>query len=117
LAVILSDLFDLSGFRQAVNLLRYRQYEPNLIQIHDRSEAEPSLYGDLRLIDIETETARDVTLDEKMLQCYKKVFTEFLDSVTKYCVGNGLGGTVVRTEIPFDDQIPNMMRRADVVIP
>ena len=109
LAVILSDLFDPAGFRQAVDLLRYRRYEPNLIQIHDRSEAEPRFRGDLRLVDIETETVRNVTIDESVLRRYKAVFADFLDSVTKYCVDRGIGGTVAGTEIPFDEQILNMM--------
>ena len=115
LAVILSDLFDPAGFQQGVDLLRYRQYEPNLIQIHDRIEAEPRLRGDLQLVDIETEIPRDVTISESVLRRYKVVFAEFLDSVTKYCVGHGLGGTIARTEIPFDELILSMMRRAGSV--
>jgi len=115
LAVILSDLFDPAGFQQGVDLLRYRQYEPNLIQIHDRIEAEPRLRGDLQLVDIETEIPRDVTISESVLRRYKTVFAEFLASVTKYCVGYGLGGTIARTEIPFDELILGMMRRAGSV--
>ena len=115
LAVILSDLFDPEGFQRAVDLLRYRQYEPNLIQIHDRSEADPALRGDLRLVDLETDVARDVTISENALRRYKTVFADFLDSVTKYCVGNGLGGTIARTEIPFDELILSMMKQGGSV--
>jgi len=116
LAVILSDLFDPAGFPKAVDLLRYKKYEPNLIQIHDRTEANPRLRGDIRLVDIETASVRDVTISESVLRRYKTVFAEFLDSVTKYCVGHGLGGTVARTEIPFDELILNMMRQTGSVV-
>ena len=112
LAVILSDLFDPAGFQQAVNLLRYKRYEPNLIQIHDRSEAAPRLRGDIRIVDIETEAAIDVTINENALHRYKAVFAEFLDSIKRYCIGYGLGGTIVRTEIPFDELILDMMRQS-----
>jgi len=115
LAVILSDLFDPAGFQKAVDLLRYRQYEPNLIQIHDLSEADPPFRGDLQLVDVETATIRDVTISESVLRQYKAAFAEFLDSVKRYCIGNGLGGTIARTEIPFDELILNMMKRSGTV--
>lgn len=116
LAVVLSDLYDSAGFQQGVDLLRYRGFEPNLIQIHDRNEAEPQLRGDLQLVDIETSSVRDVTISESVLRRYKTVFAEFLDSVKKYCVGHGLGGTIARTEIPFDELILRMMKETGSVV-
>ncbi len=112
LAVIVSDLFDPHGFQTGIDALRYRHYEPNVIQVHDRSEAEPRLLGDLQLVDMETGFARDVTISENVLKRYKKKFADFLDAVRTYCRGNGFGCTISHTNIPFDELILRMMREA-----
>jgi uncharacterized protein (DUF58 family) len=115
LAVVISDLFDPAGFQKAIDTLRYRHFEPNVIQIYDNSEASPKLLGDLQLLDIETGFARNVTISENILRRYKQKFAEFLDSVKKYCVSNGVSCTVSTTAIPFDEMILRMMRETGSV--
>ena len=115
LVVLVSDFYDPSGFQAAVDTLRYRKFEPNLIQIHDSSETSPRLLGDLQLVDIETGFARDVTISESVLRRYKQIIGEFLESLRKYCLGNGFGCTVSPTSVPFDELILRMMREAGSV--
>jgi hypothetical protein len=105
-----SDLFDRHGFQTGLDLLRYRQFEPGIVQIHDDREAEPSLRGDFCTIDIETGQKRNVTITEAMLKRYKETFDGFLNRVKKYCVGNGLTCTISRTSVPFEQLIFRMMR-------
>lgn len=115
LAVVISDLYDPGGYQKAVDTLRYRKFEPNIIQVHDRSEANPKLLGDLQLVDVETGQARDVTISESVLRRYKQKFAEFLATLRKYCVGNGFGCTIAETSVPFDELILRMMRQAGAV--
>ncbi|MDR1958081.1 MAG: DUF58 domain-containing protein [Planctomycetaceae bacterium] len=110
LAFVISDLFDKHGFQPGLDLLRCQQFEPGIIQIHDDSEAEPSLRGDFRVIDIESGQKRNITFTEAMLKQYRKRFTGFLEQVKKYCVGNGFVCTISRTSVPFDELILRMMR-------
>ncbi|MDR3199494.1 MAG: DUF58 domain-containing protein [Planctomycetaceae bacterium] len=110
LAVVISDLFDPAGFQKAIDTLRYRHFEPNIIQIHDISEASPKLLGDLQLFDIETGFVRNVTISENVLRRYKQKFSEFLESVKRYCMSNGFSCTVSTTAVPFDEMILRMMR-------
>ena len=115
LAVVVSDLYDPQGFEVGLDALRYRGYEPNVVQLHDPAEASPSLLGDLQLVDIENGTTRDVTISENVLARYKKKFAEFLDSVRDYCTKNGVGCTVASTAVPFDTLILRMMRQAGAI--
>ena len=115
LVVLVSDFYDPAGFQTAVDTLRYRHFEPNLIQIHDSLEASPRLLGDLQLLDIETGLARDVTISESVLRRYKQKFGEFLESLRKYCIENGFGCTISPTAVPFDELILRMMREAGSV--
>ena len=109
LVVVISDFFDPKGFRPGLDGLRYRNYEPHLIQIHDKREAAPSLLGDLQLHDVETGTAQEVTISESMVRQYKQKFTAFLDEIRRYGVDNGLNCTITSTAVPFDEMVLQML--------
>src|SRR3984957_5526757 len=54
LAVVVSDLFDPNGFARGLDLLRHHRYEPHVVQLYDRREAEPDIKGDVELFDVES---------------------------------------------------------------
>jgi uncharacterized protein (DUF58 family) len=112
LAVVISDLFDPNGFERGLDLLRHHRYEPHLVQVFDRREAEPNLKGDVELLDVETGTIQKVTITERNLRQYRKIFTDYIESVTRYCNTYGIGGTRSSTEVPFDELLLRMMRAA-----
>jgi len=114
LAIVISDLFDPSGYRHGMDLLRHHKYEPHLVQLHDSVEAEPGLLGDVELFDVESEEIRKLTITEKNLTRYREVFQDFLASIRTYASTYGIGCTVTMTDIPFDTTILDMMRRAGV---
>jgi uncharacterized protein (DUF58 family) len=116
LAVVVSDLYDRSGFERGLDLLRHRKYEPHVIQIYDPYEKDPSdMLGDLEMTDVETQSSRKVTVTERNLRQYRKLFDEFQTKVQFYCDRYGLGCTRTSTEIPFDQLILKMMRTAGAV--
>lgn len=115
LAIVVSDLFDPMGYERGLDMLRHRRYEPHVIQVYDRKEAEPSLLGDMELYDIETESTQKVTVTEKNLRKYRKLFADFQESIQKYCRNYGLGCTRTTSEVKFDDLILRMMRTAGAV--
>jgi uncharacterized protein (DUF58 family) len=116
LAIVVSDLYDANGFERGLDLLRHRRYEPHIVQIFDRREADPAnMLGDLELYDIETTQGRKVTVTEKNLRQYRKLFEAFQQSVQRYSNQYGLGCTRTSTEIPFDELILKMMRVAGAV--
>lgn len=115
LAIVVSDLFDPSGFERGLDMLRHRRYEPHVVQLHDRSESDPRLLGDIELFDVETAAARKVTVTERNLRRYKKIFDDFQIAVRRYCRKHGAGCTQTSTEVAFDDLILKMMRTAGAV--
>lgn len=112
LAVIVSDLFDQEGFQRGVDLLRHRRFEPHLMQVHSREEANPTMLGDIELEEVETGQRRKITITERKLKQYRQLFVEFLDSIDKYCRTYSLACTRTTTDVPFDDLILRMMRVA-----
>lgn len=115
LAIIHSDYYDPRGYQKGVDILRHRHYEPHLIQIHDKADAEPTYLGDIELEDVETTTRKKVTITERKLKQYRKLYQDFLISMRKYCRTYGLGCTQSSTETSFDELVLRMMRSAGAV--
>ena len=110
LVVVLSDLFDPLGFQKGLDQLRYRRFDAHVIQLHDPKEADPALLGDAELVDIETESIRKVTVTERNMRTYKRLFAEHQTAVRDYCNGYALGCTQSPSTVPFDDLVMRMMR-------
>ena len=115
LAVVVSDLFAPSGYEAGIDQLRHRRYEPHVIQLHDRLEAEPAFLGDVELHDIENQSSRKVTITESNLRAYRRIFQEYHQQIGTYCRNYGLGCTQATTAIAFDDLVLRMMRAAGAV--
>jgi uncharacterized protein (DUF58 family) len=115
LSVVVSDLFSPSGYERGLDQLRHRRYEPHVVQLHDPKEARPDMLGDVELYDIENAVSQKVTVTEKALRAYRRLFDDYQRSVANYCRNYGLGCTQATTEIKFDDLILRMMRVAGAV--
>jgi uncharacterized protein (DUF58 family) len=116
LVVVVSDLYDPNGFERGLDRLRHRKYEPHVVQIYDKYEKDPpDLLGDVEMWDVESGAARKVTVTEKNLRQYRRLFDEFQEKVQGYCNRHNLGCTRTATDIPFDELILRMMRQAGSV--
>jgi hypothetical protein len=69
----------------------------------------------VELFDVENDSSRKVTVTEKQLAAYKRLFTEHQQGVAKYCNNYGMGCTQATTAIPFDELVLRMMRAAGAV--
>ncbi len=114
LAVVISDLFDEHGFQGGLDQLRSRRFDAHVLQLHDPKEAHPNLLGDVEFVDIETESVRMVTVTEKNVRTYKRLFQQHQQSVRDYCANYGLGCTQSPSVVPFDQLVLSMMRTSAV---
>ncbi len=97
-AVVISDLYDATGFQRGFDLLRFHGYDPRLVHIIDPSDGEPELLGDAELIDVESQTGASVTITERTVRRYRALVAEFHESVREYCRRR----SVVYMPIPCD---------------
>jgi len=111
LAIVISDLFDEHGFQRGLDQLRYHRFDTHVIQLHDPKEADPALLGDAEFVDVETGEIRKVTVSERNLQTYKRLFADHQTAVRDYCRTYSLGCTQSPTTVPFDELILRMMRQ------
>src|ERR1700722_4644128 len=116
LALVLSDMYDPNGFERGLDILRQRRYEPRLVQLHDKYERNPpDMLGDVEIWDVESGNSHKVTVTEKNLRQYRRLFEEFQRNVQSYCNRHALGCTQTSTELSFDELILRMMRQAGAV--
>ena len=111
LAIVLSDLYDADGVVSAMNSLRFQKFDPYIIHIISPQEIDPSLLGDVRLLDAETDRYRDVTLTESLLRKYRTTFNEHCDGIERFCRSKEIGYVRCRTDVPFQDAVVHMLRR------
>ena len=115
MVAVLSDLYDPVGFAQPLAELRHRGFEPHVVHLIDRGEAEPSFLGDVELRDVETGRVVKRTVTERDLTRYRAAFGEFLESAAAHCRGSGTGYTRGYADVPFEDLVLSMMRGANLV--
>jgi hypothetical protein len=79
--VVVSDFLDPAGFERGVRALLERRFDVHLVHVLDPEEMNPTLGGDLRLIDSETGDVRDLTADAEALRGYRDRLRAFLERV------------------------------------
>lgn len=118
LTVVLSDFYDLEGAFEGLNMLRFRKHEPVAIQIIDPAEADPTgsgLRGDVKLLDCEGGTERDVTLSPRALSAYAEAHERFCAQLQTNCRTRGIGYVRADIDVPFDDLVLRLFRQGGIL--
>jgi len=110
LAVVISDFYDPKGFEQGINTLRYNKFEPFVLQVYDKREADPQLHGDLALVDCETGDIREVTISKSLLEAYQREHERYCKELEAYCTRYAMAFFRTHTSIPFDDLVLQIFR-------
>ena len=70
---------------------------------------------EIELVDVESESVRKVTVTERALREYRRVFAEFQNNVAAYGKKYGLGCTQTTNDVDFETLVLRMMRTAGAV--
>ncbi len=115
LCFVISDLMSPNGFQEGVNALLGKGYEVGLIQVLSPDEVVPPLGGDLRLVDVETGRAQEVSVDGGMRDLYLKRFSEWRDGIQAECVRRGVHFVTIETSEAWEKVILQSLRRLGAV--
>ena len=84
MTVVVSDLLVEGGaWAPALARLRSRRQEPVLWQVLAADEEEPELSGDLKLVDVESGLARELTITPRLLAEYRRALEAHRRSLTR----------------------------------
>ncbi len=115
LVIVVSDLYDPRGFERGLDVLRHRGDEIQVVHLTDASEAEPDVLGDLDLVDAETAAVRTVTVTERHLRQYRRVYADYMSRCERTCRRREVGYLHSTTEVPFEDLVLKVLRRAGAI--
>jgi uncharacterized protein (DUF58 family) len=110
-AVVISDFLDPRGFENALNVLRFHEHDLFAVHVVSPGDADPTLKGDLRLIDAETAGRRDISMTPALLETYRKTFDAFCDEMGRYCTRYRFGYFLTRTDTAFEDVVLGAFRQ------
>jgi len=100
LAVVISDFCDPAGFERGLEILRRAGYLPRIVQVCEPRDGDAGLLGDLELVDVESEAARDVIVTERHLAKYRALVARHREQVRRYCAMYSLGYVRLDSALP-----------------
>ena len=115
LALLISDMFSPNGYLDGLNALLSRGHEAAVLHLLSPQEVTPPLAGDLRLIDVETGAAQEVSVDEAMRGIYTARLEAWREEMRQQCGRRGVWYFPLVTDSPWERLILSDMRRVGLV--
>ncbi len=118
LVMVISDFYDPSGVRGALDVLRHGRFDPVLLHVWDPIEARPSrdpeFFGDLCLVDAEQESSREVTVTPELLARYEAAHQALRDGVARAAAEKQALHAGIETSEAWDEAVLRVLRLARV---
>jgi uncharacterized protein (DUF58 family) len=109
-AVLISDFYDPAGARAALDLLRANRLMPIAIQVTAPDELAPTLRGDVRVRDVETGEAHDLTVSPPAVAAYLQRLGGLRRALEGHCRERGIPCFAVTSDQPLDAVVLRMFR-------
>ncbi len=106
--IIISDLMDKKGYQKGLHYLLGNNWGINLIQIISQEEMEPSLKGDFRLIDSEDGNIKETSINQNIINAYKKKLQDYNQKIEQFSHRYGISYLKMVSTAKFEDLILNL---------
>jgi uncharacterized protein (DUF58 family) len=111
LLVVLSDFLDAGPVTSALDRARAAGHEVALVQVLASEELEPTLEGDLALVDSETGQSVEVTADAAALEAYALRLSALIEQLRVWCRRQGAPYTRVTSGEALDPPLRRFVAR------
>jgi uncharacterized protein (DUF58 family) len=112
--LLISDLMD-EGWADGLRALAGRGFEVSVLHILSPEEVDPSISGDLKLLDSETNAEIEITAEYDLIERYKAGLAEWQAELHQFCARRGMNYAPILTTLPFDELIFAWLRRQGVL--
>lgn len=113
--VVVSDFLFPEGFERGLKTLAARGFETTVIQLLAREELEPTLTGDLKLVDAEDGTIKEISVTASLLKAYKANLDAYTANLRSFCLRYGMNYVLIGNDTPIEDTVGKMLRGVGVV--
>ncbi len=114
-AVMISDLLSPQGYQSGLERLSRAALRPVVIHLLSPEELNPTLEGDLELLDTETGDTVQVSIDWGTLRRYRRWLREWLEEVEASCSRRGITYVRVETTQSIELLLLDRLRREKVL--
>jgi hypothetical protein len=108
-------MFSPAGYREGLKALRARGYDVAIMHVLSPDEIDPPLAGDLKLVDVETGSEAEITLDPTTVADYRSRLQEWRDEVAGFCFQRGLHYVPVTTDLSWERLVLRTLRAQGIV--
>lgn len=115
MAIVVSDLFDPSGWRGALEELSGKNYQVLLVHIVDEAELKPKASGDVALVDVEAGGERKFFLDADLVRRFELELADYFREIEILCASRKIDYLRTTTQVPFDEFVLQTLRRVSSV--
>jgi uncharacterized protein (DUF58 family) len=113
--VLLTDLMEKTGYEAALRVLLAQKMDVYVIHLLSPEELNPTLHGDLRLIDSEDADVAEVTISRPLLNRYQRTLAAFIDGAREYCTRRGMTYVLADTSQPVEQLVTKYLRERGLV--
>ena len=115
MVILISDLLDPAGYTEALRAIAGRRTDVHLIHLLSPEEIEPTLAGDLRLVDCEDGGTVELSVGGAILETYRRTVEEFRSGIRETCSRFDIQPLFTSTRIPFDQLVLGYLRARHLV--
>ncbi|MBC8140115.1 MAG: DUF58 domain-containing protein [Armatimonadetes bacterium] len=112
--VVASDFMD-PHWEKGVKALLARRFQVVLLHVLSPEEMNPTLSGDLRLVDSETGAVRDVSITPDLIVRYKAALQSFCDRMEAVAAKYGMEYIRTTTDTPVEELLLSTLRRSGLL--
>lgn len=113
--VVLSDMLFKEGYEAGLKRLFSRHYDVYVIQTLSPEERQPTLNGDLKLVDVEDADTAEVTMSAALLSYYRKTLASYCDQLQQFCTRHGAGYVLAGSDASAERLTLNTLRKSGLL--
>lgn len=115
LLFLISDFFSPAGYERGLTALGSAGHESSVLHLLSPDEIDPALAGDLRVEDIETGYAKEITVTPELRRLYRQHFTAWRAEMERTCFAREMNYVTLETALPFEAVILGFLRQRGFV--
>lgn len=115
ISIVLSDFLFETGYDKGIAFLQAARQDVIMVQVLSGEELDPAYQGELRLIDSETQQAKEVSLTGVLLDEYRKSVRDYQQELSAFAYGRGISYLWTRAEQSVESIVFQVFRNAGII--
>jgi uncharacterized protein (DUF58 family) len=113
---LFSDFLYESGIEESLSFLLAARQEIVVVQVLSPEEMHPDLTGDLRLIDSESLSGKEVAVTGRVIKAYQEAVRQYTRGLQRFCHERSLTYVLTVTDTPLLETVQRAFRQSGVLL-